>query len=203
LSSEQRQFGLSEGLAVAAVPAVSYAMAFLFEAGYCAHFGIPWTFITVSLTSIFTVFFVLFTTLLLVFLLANGAFGILYPHAWRTPIGRELVAATSVSILFLGVLLLAKPERPWLYFGIYVFLLALNLLWPLVTQRKVGGGYGAKAEAQAELERQVVMGIDYRPSAPHTRNSESPLCCGPRARGLAHRRRRPSSYPDFLSGHPR
>jgi hypothetical protein len=160
LSEETRQIAFSEGLALAGLPVVSYGMAFLYESAYCQHFAIPRSFISISLTSVFAVFLALASALFLVFLLANLAFAFLYPRAWESPISREIVSLVSVSLLFLGFLLLSRPPRPLIYLGIFGFVLALNLAWPLFTQRGVKG-YAAKAEAQAELERQVALGLDH------------------------------------------
>lgn len=159
-SEASHEVGLSEGTVVAALPVLSYAMAFLYEAAYCQHFEIPRSFISVSLTSVFALFFALVSALFLVFALANLAFGILYPRAWQSPIGREIVSVVSVSLVFLGFLLLSRPPGVLTYLGIFVFALALNLAWPLFTQRGVRG-YAAKAEAQAELERQAILGLDH------------------------------------------
>lgn len=76
----------TEGIVVALVPAVSYAIAFAFEAGYFNHFNLPLSLIEINLSGTIIAFFSLLVTLFVFYSIAelvNPFWGIM-PQAIRS-----------------------------------------------------------------------------------------------------------------------
>ena len=154
--------GVSEAVALATAPALAYGAAYLFESAYAAHFAVPRFLVVVSLESVFTALAALVSGLFVIGLVANLVYsGLYHNRVGSTPLGRELLAFTAVGLLFAAFLALYSPTKTELAVYVIAFVLAtgLSLIWPLVTQRELDT-YGEKLDAQAKLEREVVMGID-------------------------------------------
>ena len=147
-------------MVLAAVPALAYSMAFLYETAYCQYFDIPPTFVTVSLNSFLILSLSLISSLYAVFVFGNLILGVLYPRAWQTPIGREIVAGVRTFLLVLAYVAIARPPRPLVILASFAMVVVIWFAWPLITQRRVKG-YSAKVEAQAALESVPVLPVDF------------------------------------------
>jgi len=131
-----RNLWVSQGIVVAAVPLIGYAMAFLYEVGFCGEFGIPLEFISVNLTTVF----IAVGTLLLV--VAISLFYVV------------LVMNLAVAIIFWGL---------WYELIMVAFLFAFFVFWifvsPWITQKE--GAYIKRVEAQRKVDSQAKTIIDY------------------------------------------
>lgn len=147
-------------LTIAAVPLIGYAMAFLYEVGFCGEFGIPREFISLSLTRVFIaagalvgVAFVMFWFVELFLHFAPQPERLIFKHlAFFFSI---FLLNLAMSIVFWG--LWREIIMVWL---IFVFFMLQLFVLPLITQRKKGS-YLEKLEAQRRIDFQTRSLLDY------------------------------------------
>lgn len=145
---------LSESMLLALSSAAAYLFAFYYERGYTAYFGIPESFIDVSLTSI-----LIFTAgVVSLFYISFAFFDVLFPFIRpKHPYLSRYVPLLAV-LFFMGVFLplaILKPKEKWmwlLFIGVWCAFAALLLLLPLIIHRESGGW---KERYDAELERHI------------------------------------------------
>lgn len=153
--SGQPNILVSEGLLVAAGPAIAYVGAFAYETAFCRAFRIPIAFITISLTTVLIAFAALLILLLALFLLTN--LGVIIGIDIRSPIGRSLVRVSIPTLILLSLMLLYGRAlwRSWAWpVAIYVFFVSLEFGLPLLTQRDKKS-YREKLLAQEAIEGRI------------------------------------------------
>lgn len=150
--SESR--AISEGILIAAASALSYAVAFAYEAGYAEYFGIPPLLISPNVGAVLKAAGVVGLALLSFWNIANG----LWPFMPRGTSAcdravRRLVIITLIAGLFIFYLL--DGWRAWLtlaiisgFFGFFEF------VFPLIVNRKISG-YENKLLAQEAIEEEA------------------------------------------------
>ncbi|HUU46290.1 MAG TPA: hypothetical protein VM118_11225 [Acidobacteriota bacterium] len=147
---------ISEGLIIAGLPAFSYALAYAYEEGYCSVFNIPAQFIEVGLSDVLLALGALISGVSVVFLTANLLYMWFLPRALSSPLGRSLARISLVALLILGIIVLSalRPMELIIYGGLFLFFIVMELLFPLLTQRKEQS-YSAKLAGQEEIEGRV------------------------------------------------
>jgi len=130
---------LSEGILLAAIPAFGYGLAFLYERSYCDYFGIPSSFISLSISHVLAVTVGLFWAF---FFLAHSGYFLAHligpKRLFGTAIGRSLfkLAITAFALLLLKALY--SDGVSFLFIsGMMVFLLFFEIGIPVIFQRRV------------------------------------------------------------------
>jgi len=128
------------GLAVAALSAVAYLLAFSYERGYASHFGIPPSLIRLSLTTVLQAMIILLGFLLLMFLVVNGLSTILLAHRSNI-IYRIILNKWPWFLLILGGTFIyggTEKKIPFLYpiLGILLLGLLFELIQPFLMKRQ-------------------------------------------------------------------
>lgn len=151
--SNKSQFRLSEGLLIALISSGSYLLTFQYEKGYAAYFGIPSSFINLSLTNVLYIAALLTGFILSAFPFANILTIVLFSNIIRNQ--------TIASYLFITVMLAIMAFFPAYIFGSWVvfivslimFLMYVGIIFiiPLIAHRKKGS-YIKRLEAQAEID---------------------------------------------------
>lgn len=151
---------VQQGLVVAAVPLIGYAMAFVYEVGFCSEFRIPREFISINLTTVFIAVGALLGVIAAIYFLVN-MFLIVVPKPKNRVLRRELSAFYAVSLIILVIVIifwglwleLISVAVLFLFFVFFIF------VFPLITQRK--GSYLEKLEAQRRVDSQFKTIEDY------------------------------------------
>jgi hypothetical protein len=142
--------GVMEAMLVAALPGLALAFTFIYEAGYAQELNIPvglidlsWTTVLISASSLFFTFFVLYQVLDLIYIFNEG----------RIPVGRVFVLAYLGVWGFMLFFLFGFQVREYVWFaGMAALLLSVEFGLPLITQRRVKGGYREKLRAQGRVQ---------------------------------------------------
>lgn len=148
-----KNFGVSEAVGLTGVPALAYAMAFLYEMAYCWHFDIPLHFIQLSTAQVLVVAVTLFLGLWPLFAIIN----LLASTIGRTKLTthRQLQVARAIVVgLVLGAIaLLVQPSFIELLFvvGVGAVIGFLDFGFPLIFQREKAT-YEEKLAAQDAIE---------------------------------------------------
>jgi len=154
-----RNLWVSQGIVVAAVPLIGYAMAFLYEVGFCGEFGIPLEFISVNLTTVFIAVGTLLLVVAIIFYVISLLMMIPEPKhpviRWQLSLFYVvLVMNLAVAIIFWGL---------WYELIMVAFLFAFFVFWifvsPWITQKE--GAYIKRVEAQRKVDSQAKTIIDY------------------------------------------
>lgn len=128
---------ITDGIIVAASPVVAYLFTWVYEAGYCSIFGIPRSFISLSLTTVFVVAGGLLFVGAVLFCLSNliVIVGLVGPH---TPIRRSLARLVPLALMLMAMLVLyGSLWREWIWLvAIVIGYAALEFAFPLITQRR-------------------------------------------------------------------
>ncbi len=159
LNAENKKSGdsrrwLSEGLLLAGLTALSYAVTFAYEAGYSTYFGIPKQLIAVNLTTMLIAAGSLLGAMVMVYSIAN--------FLWMlSPKQDDLVSFVVrryikiVIICFIAVLPLIRHWQAWLTFLAVILVIAFfEFVFPLITQRKKST-YAEKLREQENIEQRV------------------------------------------------
>lgn len=145
---------LPEGILVALIPALAYAIALMYELGFASYFGIPNSLVYVDFSSFAVSILSLFVVAVVIFFVANLLF-ILWPESRREDIqyfyplligGLYLLAIFLVRKEFLPVL-----KNSWLV----IFLIFLDYVIPIFEYRKEKG-YINKIKAHWNAEAPVI-----------------------------------------------
>jgi hypothetical protein len=144
----------SEGFIVAAISAIAYIFAFVYEAGFAKIFSIPLSFITISLTNVLIVAGSLLLVGQLVLSVGNLVFAV--SDKFNGPISKRVKRLMPVLLYSLALAFLASGTRllSSLMIGLIVgWLIGIffEFLFPLLTQRG-RGSYREKLVAQDELD---------------------------------------------------
>lgn len=119
-SEARRGTALGEGIALALLTALSYALTFAFERGYSAAFGLPLEVIDLSTTSVIFALVTLFASFGSVFQVLDLAFGF-YPELLKRGVVFRHFVLAALGPLLLGVLTLAVVGfRHW---GVALFIM--------------------------------------------------------------------------------
>jgi len=158
---ESRQTLLSEGLLIAGVSLAGYSIAFAYEAGYAGYYGIPWQFISLTLTNVLASIAGLLVVLSLLFNLYNMAYILFCQGDTPHPAIVELARLGPLSLLLLGALFIFGVQ--WQAWSITLTPVALvfvfKFILPLLTRRDKAT-YRAKLLAQKILAQSVSVPLD-------------------------------------------
>ena len=144
----------AEGFIVAAISAVGYIFAFVYEAGFAKVFSIPLSFIAVSLTNVLIVAGSLLLVGNLVFSTANLVFTV--SDRFNGPISKRVKLLMPVLLYSMALALVAAGTRLLskaiigLMIG-WLISIFFEFIFPLLTQRGKGS-YQEKLVAQDELD---------------------------------------------------
>lgn len=141
------------GLLVIVVPAIIYIFIYMFEFGYMSSYGIPIEVISIDIGAIIPIIINSSSKIFLmlcIWILISEVFSI---DIVENPIGFEVYKLIKVIYIFTSVALFSHNSIAYLESLTYIllFLIFLNFLFPLLSQRKVKG-YKHKLIAQNELE---------------------------------------------------
>lgn len=147
----------SEGFIIAAISAVAYIYAFVYEAGFAKVFSIPLSFITLSLTNVLIVAGSLLLVGQLVFYVANLVFTVF--GKFDGPISTRVKLLTPLLLYSLALVFLTFGTHLLSSFIVVLiggFLLGifLHFVFPLLTQRSKGD-YREKLVAQDRRDAQA------------------------------------------------
>jgi hypothetical protein len=158
---ENRQTLLSEGLLIAGVPLAGYSIALAHEYGYAGYYGIPWQFISLTLTHVLAAIAGLVALLCVLFSFYNIAYSVFWQGNDPHPAIVSLSRLAPLLLLFLGSLLIfgARWQEWAVTLGVVVFLGFFEFIFPLVTQRDKTT-YREKLLAQEAHERSITMPLD-------------------------------------------
>ena len=144
----------SEGFIVAAISAVAYIFAFVYEAGFAKVFSIPLSFIAISLTNVLIVAGSLLLVGKLVFSVGNLVFAV--SDRFNGPISKKVKLLMPLLLYSLALAFLTSGTRLLSSFIIVLIVgwpigIFLLFIFPLLTQRGKGS-YREKLVAQDELD---------------------------------------------------
>jgi len=139
--------------------AVGYAMAYLYELGYCSAIGIPGEFIQLQSTNIITAVSRVFISFYLLFWVGFALLLYVNSPSRRplTPIRRRLLMITFVLLSYFTFALgYQRAFQEWyIAIGLIVCFALVLFVAPLRTRKDVSGGYIARLAAQDEADRQT------------------------------------------------
>lgn len=142
---------LSEGLIIAIISALSYAVAYAYRSGIAAHFDLPPLMLSPSIGDILKAFGAIGAIVLIVWNIAHIVWPLLPPTT--TPVGRSIrtiLLISFVSAIFLFAALEAK--KAWTFLLIIVIFFAFfEFVFPLLSQKKIKG-YENKLKEQEKIE---------------------------------------------------
>jgi hypothetical protein len=150
-----RRWKLTEGIALAVIPAVAYACAFLFELGYCHYLRIPAQFIAITTNDLVTSsLFVLASVLLVILLMELTS---IFFHGTRIPVFRAILRILPLATLSAFVGILHKFLRPtwWCVVVGALVCLLLEFVGPVVEFRGIEHYVEKLAARERELEQRV------------------------------------------------
>lgn len=134
------------------IPAVGYAMSYLYEFSYCEYFDIPKDLVVVSTTSILLAIIGILSAFGVIFLSFYWFIGIIDSKSILTPLRRSFLRIGLLLICLLGMHLLSPiPKFEWVIAFVVIFFAFFEFVFPLISFRKVEG-YSAKLEAQERNE---------------------------------------------------
>ena len=148
---------VTQGLFLAAAPLAGYAIAFSYEAGFAAHFGVPLDLVSLDLTKVLLAIAGLLSLGWFLFFVFNPVSILLGAAEWPAPI-RERVQNAFTLVVFIAAALHVYGPSNALLGGVVLVMLGMTFfhyVFPLITQRKTRG-YLAKLTAQDELENRQV-----------------------------------------------
>lgn len=156
---------ISEGITLAALPAIAYAIAYRYEVGFCSTYRIPTHYIEVTITSVLSALAVLVAGLSATFWIANLIYMLTSRTAMNTPLGRANAFSLFITLFLFTIILISWPPS-WVEFVIAAVLMtfiAIQYVWPLFTQRDKPT-YSEKLQGQEEIERQFesIFDLMYR-----------------------------------------
>lgn len=150
-----RSWWKTEGVLLAAIPFFSYLLTYIYEAGYCKFFGIPWEFISPNWANVFIFAGGLLGLIVVMFFLIEPFFITIYPELpW--PILRRL-RRLSVPVLLslIYLFLFGKDQSVFIVVvGVILSLALLEFGLPLLTQRD-RKSYLEKLTAQDSVDDRV------------------------------------------------
>lgn len=125
---------LSEGLLIAVVPLVGYAVAFAYEYGYTNYYGLPWQFISLTLSQILGTTGAMILVLVVVFPVLNIVYTLHAVYKDKHPVVTSLVRVTLSLLPLLALLsIFGSRWRVWGSYAVIVVLFALmEFLFPLI-----------------------------------------------------------------------
>jgi hypothetical protein len=134
---ENREKLLSDGLLIAGVPLLGYAIAFAYEYGYARYYGIPWQLISVSLTQVLGAIAGLFWILLFLSVISAVWYDLFSSEKARHPAIAALWRLSPVFFLFLVYLFVYGAK--WTYLGAALVMVVFFSIWefllPLLGKR--------------------------------------------------------------------
>jgi hypothetical protein len=148
---------LSESIILAVVPAYAYTLAFAYEYGFTARFGVPASLVVGDLATTLWVLGTLVSSLFLVFWLSNLIFMFLSPAVGESPVARSVARIAWLSLYALALGRLAEASGREALAGV---LIAVALGWifefglPMLTQRH-RRTITERADAQERTESKV------------------------------------------------
>jgi hypothetical protein len=129
--------GLSLGLIVILLPTIGYAVAFLYEVGFCLVFGIPVEFIQITVTNVFIAVAISAMAVGFAWALVNSLVTLSLPlwRKWPTFILMELMRILPLVVIVAIMILFFRDEWiVWIFplswvvlYGVYLFVLPLFL----------------------------------------------------------------------------
>jgi hypothetical protein len=135
---ENRDKLLSDGLLIAGVPLLGYAIAFAYESGYGLYYGIPLQLISLTLTQILVAIAGLISIIILLFSVSYLGYAHFYSEKEPSPVGAALWRQTPVFFLCLAMLASFGPR--WPEWGIALGATTFSVFWefilPLLTHRE-------------------------------------------------------------------
>lgn len=152
---------LTDAIIIAAVPGLGYAYAFLYEAGYCDYYNIPFQLISISLSHVLIASSVLLGAIILIWPILDTVF---VPYLMK---GSPTFLKKKIKRVIVMVFLLCfipffthADKKLWIpVISILAFYAFGEFIWPLITQRGIKG-YEAKLAAQENLELKVITVTD-------------------------------------------
>ncbi|OFV99504.1 MAG: hypothetical protein A3H28_08665 [Acidobacteria bacterium RIFCSPLOWO2_02_FULL_61_28] len=135
------------------MPLVAYVLTYVYEAGYCKFFGLPWEFISPNWTSVFIATGALLGLAMVLFVLVEPLFIIFGSSVVSGPIRRRLSRLSVVMLFCLtSTILFVRYWGYWIAPFLLLFFFAfLEFVLPLATQRGKGT-YVEKLEAQDAVD---------------------------------------------------
>jgi hypothetical protein len=147
-----------EGFLIAAATLGGYAVAFAHEAGYLAHFGIPWDVISLDLTRVLIAIAALLGVVWLFFIFMNPIAIYLRDSKWPAPVGQGFIrlAFPLVALLVFSYVSHVSRELLITFVAMSLVFASVDFLLPLVVYRKTPG-YFAKLAAASSVQDEVSL----------------------------------------------
>jgi hypothetical protein len=140
LETKTQRSWLTEGILLALLPVVSYAIAFTYEVGYFEHFGLPFSLVQIGITGSIIAFFSLLMSIFILYMLAellNPLWGII-PHPVR---GRARTYAFFLFLIIINLVIAHGRLKGLQYLLYFVAIIAfIDFVIPLIS-RKDGKSY--------------------------------------------------------------
>lgn len=135
IMADNREKLLSDGLLIAGMPLLGYAIAFAYETGYGFYNGIPLELLSLSLTQVLVAIAVLSFILII---LANISWiwaVSLYGKKERSPVVAVLWRQGPLFLFWLPILLVFSLREWGVLLAIVIFSTVSDFIWPLFTQK--------------------------------------------------------------------